>query len=250
VAVESVPLLVAFSAGVLSFLSPCVLPLVPSYVTFITGLSLDASERHLSRPEVRLKAMAHALAFIAGFALVFVLLGASATAAGQFLREHQATVRRVGGVIVVLFGLHLLGLARLPFLHLDTRVHLRDRPVGYLGTALVGIAFGAGWSPCIGPILGAILTMAATAERVSSGVTLLGVYALGLGVPFLLAAVGTTTFVTFSRRFRSWLRPVSLVSGALLVCVGILIFTNYLALLSTYLNRLFLPLMPFLGENI
>ncbi|MFN2431240.1 MAG: cytochrome c biogenesis CcdA family protein [Gemmatimonadota bacterium] len=248
--VESVPLLVAFSAGVLSFLSPCVLPLVPSYVTFITGLSLDASERRLSRPEVRAKAALHALLFIGGFSLVFVLLGASATAAGQVFRENQALVRRVGGVLVVLLGLHLLGAFRLPFLHLDARLHLRDKPVGYLGTALVGVAFAAGWSPCIGPTLGAILTMAATAERVGSGVLLLGVYALGLGVPFLLAAVGTSTFLTLFSRFRRLLRPLSLVSGALLVGVGVLIFTNYLAILSGYLNRLFLPLLPFLGENI
>ena len=142
--VESVPLLVAFSAGVLSFLSPCVLPLVPSYVTFITGVSLDASERRLSRPEVRAKAAAHAVAFILGFALVFVLLGASATAAGQALREHQALLRRAGGVVVILLGLHLLGVVRTPFLQRDTRLHRRDRPVGYLGTALVGIAFAAG----------------------------------------------------------------------------------------------------------
>ena len=246
---ESVPLLVAFSAGILSFLSPCVLPLVPSYVTFITGLSLEDAQRD-SRPGVRRTALVHSLLFIGGFALVFVLLGASATAVGQFFREHQTLVRKLGGVLVVLLGLHMLGALRIPGLHLERRIHLQDRPVGYLGTALVGVAFAAGWTPCIGPILGAILTLAATSERALTGVLLLGVYALGLGVPFLLASVGTTTFLTLFRRFRRFLRPVSLASGALLVCVGVLIFTNYLAILSTYLNRLLLPVMPFIGENI
>jgi cytochrome c-type biogenesis protein len=248
--VESVSLLVAFSAGVLSFLSPCVLPLVPSYVTFITGVSLDESERRLSRSDVRRTAIVHSLLFIAGFSLVFVVLGASATAVGQFFREHQAAIRKVGGVLVVLLGLHMLGALQIPFLNLEKRVHLRDKPVGYLGTALVGVAFATGWTPCIGPILGAILTLAATAERVRTGVLLLAVYALGLGLPFFLASLGTSTFLTLFGRFKRFLRPVSLVSGALLVCVGVLIFTNYLAILSTYLNRLLLPVMPFIGENI
>ncbi len=247
--VESVPLLVAFSAGLLSFLSPCVLPLVPSYVTFVTGLSLDDA-REVSRPQVRRSAVVHSLLFIAGFSLVFVALGASATAAGQFFREHQDVIRRIGGVLVVLLGLHLLGFLRVPFLNVDKRLHLRDRPVGYAGALLVGVAFAAGWTPCIGPILGTILTLAATTERVGTGVLLLVVYALGLGIPFLLASTATSAFLTVSARFRRFLRPVSFVSGALLVCVGVLIFTNYLAILSGYLNRLLLPILPFIGENI
>ncbi len=248
--VESVPLLVAFSAGLLSFLSPCVLPLVPSYVTFVTGLSLDEEERELTPPAVRRAAVLHSLAFIGGFSVVFVVLGASATAAGQFFREHQIAIRKVGGVLVVLFGLYLLGLLPLRFLSLERRVHLGDKPVGYLGTALVGVAFAAGWTPCIGPILGTILTLAATAEQVRTGVLLLAVYALGLGLPFFLASIGTTSFLTLFGRFKRFLRPVSLISGGLLVVVGVLIFTNYLALLSTYLNRLLLPLLPFIGNNI
>lgn len=248
--VESVPLLVAFSAGVLSFLSPCVLPLVPSYVTFITGLSLDESERRLTAPTVRRTAIVHSLLFIAGFSLVFVLLGASATAVGRVFREHQTEIRKVGGVLVVLLGLHLLGALRLPYLHREKRIHLGDKPLGYLGTALVGVAFASGWTPCIGPILGTILTLAATSDRVDSGILLLAVYALGLGLPFFLASVGTSTFLTLFHRFRRFLRPVSLVSGGLLVVVGVLIFTNYLAILSGYMNRLLLPVLPFIGENI
>jgi cytochrome c-type biogenesis protein len=248
--VETVPVLVAFSAGVLSFLSPCVLPLVPSYVTFITGLSLDAASARLDRPGVRRTAVLHSLLFIAGFSLVFVALGASATAFGQFFREHQVAIRKVGGGLVVLLGLHLLGVLRLSFLHVERRLHLRDRPLGYLGTVLVGVAFAAGWTPCIGPILGTILTLAATAEGMGTGTLLLAVYALGLGLPFFLASVATSTFLTFSGRFRRFLRPVSIVAGALLVTVGILIFTNYLAVLSSLLNRALLPIMPFVGENI
>ncbi len=246
--VDSVPLLVAFSAGLLSFLSPCVLPLVPSYVTFITGLSLDEAE--LTPPSVRRTAALHSLAFIAGFALVFVALGASATVAGQLFREHQIAIRKVGGVLVVLLGLYLLGVLRLRFLDPDRRLHLGDKPVGFVGTALVGVAFAAGWTPCIGPILGGILTLAATAERAWTGVLLLTVYAVGLGLPFFLASIGTTSFLTLFGRFKRFLRPISLVSGALLVVVGVLIFTNYFAILSSYLNRLLLPLLPFIGENV
>jgi cytochrome c-type biogenesis protein len=248
--IESVSVLVAFSAGILSFLSPCVLPLVPSYVMFITGVAFDPAAGPVSRPEFRRAAALHSALFILGFSLVFVALGASATAAGHFFREHQLTIRKVGGTLVVLLGLHLMGALRLPFMDVEKRIHLRDRPVGYLGSAVVGIAFAAGWTPCIGPILGSILTLAATTDRAGTGVALLAVYALGLGIPFFLAAFGTSTFLALYGRFRRLLRPISLVSGALLVLVGLLIFTNYLAILSSYLNRLFLPILPLIAENI
>jgi cytochrome c-type biogenesis protein len=179
-----------------------------------------------------------------------VVLGASATAAGQFLREHQIVIRKTGGVLVVLLGLYLLGALPLSFLAADRRVHIGDKPVGYVGTALVGVAFAAGWTPCIGPILGAILTLAATADQARTGVLLLAVYALGLGLPFFLASIGTTSFLTLFGRVRRFLRPISIVSGGLLVVVGVLIFTNYLAVLSTYLNTLLLPILPFIGQNI
>ncbi len=151
---------------------------------------------------------------------------------------------------MVLLGLYLLGVLPLRFLDLDRRVHLGDRPVGYLGAGLVGVAFAAGWTPCIGPILGTILTLAAAAEHVRTGVLLLAVYAIGLGLPFFVASLGTASFLTLFGRFKRFLRPISLVSGGLLVVVGGLIFTNYLAILSTWLNRLLLPLLPFIGENV
>jgi cytochrome c-type biogenesis protein len=250
VPVESVSLLVAFGAGLLSFLSPCVLPLVPSYVTFVTGLSLDDAERRLSAPSVRRTAAIHSLLFVAGFSAVFVALGASATGLGQVLREHQSLIRKAGGVFVILLGLHLLGTVRFAWLQRESRLHLRNRPAGYVGAVLVGVAFGAGWTPCIGPILGAILTLAATAEQVRTGALLLAVYAMGLGVPFVLASVGTSAFLTLHGRLRRFQRPVSIVSGILLIGVGVLLFTNGLALLSAHLNRVLLPILPFIAENV
>jgi cytochrome c-type biogenesis protein len=245
-------LAVAFAAGVVSFLSPCVLPLFPSYLSFITGLTFD----ELSDPDpgargrIRRLTIVHSLLFILGFMLVFVALGASATAVGQFLRSNQVWIRRLAGVVIVLFGLHITGLLKLPFLHRERRVHLQERPAGMLGSVVVGFAFGAGWTPCIGPILGAILTMAGSSGELRTGVGLLVVYGLGLALPFFVAAVGFNAFLTTFRRLRSWMRPIEIASGVVLVAVGILIFTNYFAVLASYLNRWLLPLFPFIAENI
>lgn len=243
---------VAFLAGIVSFLSPCVLPLFPSYLSFITGLTFDelATPDPDARARVRRLTMLHATLFILGFMLVFVALGASATAVGQFMRYNQEWIRRVAGIIIVIFGLHIAGVFRLAFLHRERRIHLQERPEGMLGSVLVGFAFGAGWTPCIGPILGAILTMAGTSAQLSTGVLLLVAYGLGLGVPFFLAAIGFSTFLTAFRRVRRWLRPIEVVSGLVVVVVGILIFTNTFAVLAAYLNRWLLPLFPFVAENI
>ncbi|HZD03390.1 MAG TPA: cytochrome c biogenesis protein CcdA, partial [Longimicrobiales bacterium] len=177
---------VAFGAGVLSFLSPCVLPLVPSYVSFVSGLGAEELER--GGAAVRRTVLVHSLLFVAGFSLVFVAFGASATALGQLLRDGQVWITRIGGVLVVLFGLHLLGITPLRFLGRERRFHFQRRPVGYFGAFAVGVTFGAGWTPCIGPILGGILTMAATRGQVSEGVRLLGVYSAGLALPFLASS--------------------------------------------------------------
>ncbi|HUP01315.1 MAG TPA: cytochrome c biogenesis protein CcdA [Gemmatimonadota bacterium] len=243
---------VAFAAGIVSFLSPCVLPLFPSYLSFITGLSFDelADPGPQARARVRRKTILHSLLFILGFTLVFIALGASATAIGQFMRSNQVWIRRLAGLVIVLFGLHIMGLLNFTFLQRERRVHLRNRPAGLLGSVLVGIAFGAGWTPCIGPILGAILTMAGTTAELSAGVTLLAVYGAGLGLPFFLAAVGFNSFLTAFASIRSWLRPIEVGSGLVLVAVGILIFTNYFAVLAAFLNRWLLPLFPFIAENI
>ncbi|HZM27933.1 MAG TPA: cytochrome c biogenesis protein CcdA [Gemmatimonadales bacterium] len=228
----SLGFLVAFAAGLLSFLSPCVLPLVPSYVGFLTGMTLpELSDR-------RRVAALHALLFVAGFSLIFVLLGASATALGGALKYYQQWIARIGGVLIILFGLICLGVLRIGFLEQERRVQFQHKPVGYLGSALVGMAFGAGWTPCIGPVLGGILSLAATTESVSRGMLLLGVYSAGLAVPFLIAAMAVESFLDWFQRFRRFLPWVMRVSGALLVGVGLLMATGQFTRLAGWLQGL------------
>ncbi|HEX9053962.1 MAG TPA: cytochrome c biogenesis protein CcdA [Gemmatimonadales bacterium] len=225
-------LFVAFLAGLLSFLSPCVLPLVPSYIGFLTGMTL---------PEMtgrRRVALLHAVLFVAGFSLIFILLGASATALGGALKYYQVWIARVGGVLVILFGLVCLGVVKAGFLEQERRLQLQHKPVGYLGSVLVGMAFGAGWTPCIGPVLGAILSLAATSDSVPRGMLLLGVYSAGLAVPFLLAAVAVESFLEWFQRFRRYLPWVMRVSGVLLIFVGILMATGQFTRLAGWLQGL------------
>jgi cytochrome c-type biogenesis protein len=229
---DSVGLAVAFLAGVLSFLSPCVLPLVPSYVSFITGLSLDeVGER-------RWTALTHALLFILGFTVIFVALGATATGLGRLLNYNQVWLERVGGILIILFGIYLLGGFRWMFLERERRVHIQDKPLGYLGSVLVGLAFGAGWTPCIGPILGSILLYTSTQASLREGMVLLLVYSLGLAVPFLLAAVAVERFIEWFRRYRRFIPLTTRLSGALLVAVGLLVATGYFSLLAGWLQAL------------
>lgn len=229
---SSVGLLVAFTAGLLSFLSPCVLPLIPSYVTFITGLSLDDAT------QARRAALVHALLFVLGFSLIFVALGAGATALGRLLIAYRDVITKVGGVLIIVFGLYLLGVFNVAAFARERRVHLADKPAGYLGTVLVGIAFGAGWTPCIGPILGAILTYNMSSPDLARGTALLLAYSLGLAVPFVLAAVALQRFLGFFSRIRARLQLLSRASGALLVVVGILMLTNQFTRLATRLQAL------------
>lgn len=232
---ESLGLAVAFTAGVLSFLSPCVLPLIPSYATFITGMSLDELQGEEQR--ARRSVLVHGLLFVLGFSAVFILLGASATFLGSLLAYASRWVEIAGGVLLVLFGLYLLGALRLPGASREWRMQLADKPVGYLGTVLVGVAFGAGWTPCIGPILGGILTLAATRGSVGEGMGLLAVYSVGLAVPFLLSTLLIGRFLESFRRFRRFLPWVSRASGVLLVAVGILLLSGSLSTLAALLNR-------------
>ncbi len=228
----SLGFVVAFTAGVLSFLSPCVLPLVPSYIGFLTGLSLDEMS---SRRRV---AFTHALLFVLGFTLVFLLLGASATALGRSLNYHKVWLQRIGGVLIILFGLVCLGVIKLGVLQMDRRVHLQNKPLGYLGSVLVGMAFAAGWTPCIGPILGGILGLASASDTLGRGVALLGAYSAGLAVPFLLAAWAVDGFLEWFQKFRRYLPWVMRVSGALLVLVGILLITGQFTRLAGFLRAL------------
>jgi cytochrome c-type biogenesis protein len=229
---DSVGLPLAFFAGLLSFLSPCVLPLIPSYVSFITGLSLDDVGAR------RWVALSHAVMFVLGFTVIFVLLGASATALGALLNYHRVWLERVGGLLIIVFGLYLLGVLRWGALARERRVQLRDKPVGYLGSALVGLAFGAGWSPCIGPILGAVLTYTSATATVGRGIVLLLAYSLGVGVPFLLAALAIDGFLAWFQRFRRVIPLVTRVAGAVLVVVGVLLASGYYTVMAGWLSGL------------
>lgn len=223
---------VAFTAGLLSFLSPCVLPLVPSYLGFLTGLTAEdiRGRKHL--------ALVHAILFVAGFSLIFILLGAGATALGRALNIYQVWIQRIGGLLIIAFGLVLLNVIKVGFFQQERRYELREKPVGYLGSLLVGIAFGAGWTPCIGPILGGILTLASTQGQVSQGVTLLAVYSAGLAVPFLIAALALESFFSWFQRFRRYLPWVQRVSGVLLILVGFLLVTGSFTRMSGWLQKL------------
>lgn len=226
----SLGFLVAFTAGVLSFLSPCVLPLVPSYVGFLTGLSLDEMS---SRRRI---AFTHAVAFVLGFSLVFLLLGASATALGRVLNYHRVWLERLGGVLIIFFGLVCLGVVKVRALQAERRLHLQNKPLGYLGSVIVGMAFAAGWTPCIGPILGGIFTLASASDTVGRGMALLGFYSAGLAVPFLIAAWAVDGFLEWFQKFRRYLPWVMRASGALLVLVGVLLLTGQFTRLAGWLQ--------------
>ena len=228
----SLGVLISFTAGLLSFLSPCVLPLIPSYVTFVTGLSLEDVQRS------RKTALIHALLFVVGFSLIFLALGATATALGRLLLVNRRWISRIGGILVVLLGLYLLGAFNMRFLSRERRVHITDKPLGYLGSVLVGVAFGAGWSPCIGPILGGILTYTATQAELRRGLVLLSAYSLGLAIPFVIAAVAVERFISIFQRHRAKLVWVDRVAGTLLIIVGVLMMTNYMTVLTGYLQAL------------
>jgi cytochrome c-type biogenesis protein len=229
---EGVSLALALSAGLLSFLSPCVLPLIPSYVGFLTGMSVEQLEVR------RGTALLHALWFVGGFSLIFLALGASASALGVLLGRYQGWIGRVGGVLVIFFGLYLLGVLRPAFLMRERSIQLARKPAGYLGSAVVGIAFGAAWTPCVGPILGGILTLAAARATVGEGAALLGVYALGLAIPFLITAVALDRFLVWFQRFRPYIVWVDRVAGVILITLGILLVTDRFTLLAGYLTRL------------
>ncbi len=231
-ATNSVGIAIAFTAGLLSFLSPCVLPLVPSYVTFITGLSVEDVTK------TRRTALAHALLFITGFTIIFLLLGAGATTLGFVVKAQRAWLARIGGVLIIVFGLYLLGVLNIGAFARERRIHLANKPVGYLGSVLVGIAFGAGWSPCIGPILGAILTYTASEADLQRGMLLLLSYSMGLAVPFIAAAFAVDWFLKAFAKFRKYLGYVQKVAGVLLIAVGLLMVTNYFTILATMLQAL------------
>jgi cytochrome c-type biogenesis protein len=230
---ESLGVLVAFSAGLFSFLSPCVLPLFPSYLSFITGMSVERLAGSVSAG-TRTLVLLHSLAFIVGFTAVFVSLGASFSAAGQFLLDYRDGIRIGGGVLIVLFGLYIAGVLRIGLLARTRQAQMRSKPAGLVGSFAVGLTFAIGWTPCVGPILGSILTLASNDKTVQQGVALLLAYSAGLGVPFLLSSVALGGFLRAFRRYRPFIPAVERVAGVLLVAVGLLVATNYYVVLNAW----------------
>lgn len=237
-ATQNMSFFIAFSAGFLSFVSPCVLPLVPSYISYVTGLSLEELTSPEGKARAREVAMKNSLLFILGFSTIFIFFGASATFMGQFFLSNQAIIRKIGGLLIIFFGLYIMGLIKPALLMRDARFHFQNKPAGYIGSYLVGIAFGAGWTPCVGPILGSILLYASTTGSVFTGVQLLAVYSLGLGLPLFLSSLGVQTFLVYFKKTSRHLRYVSGASGVFLVVVGLLIFTNSLTRLTSFFTEI------------
>ena len=237
---SNVSLIAAFAAGFLSFVSPCVLPLIPGYISFVSGVSVEEMRSEAPPATSRLQIFVTSLAFVIGFSLVFIALGASATAIGKFIFAKLPLLSKIAGGLLILFGLHTMGVFRLAFLDTEKRVHAQRKPAGPLGAMLVGVAFAFGWTPCIGPILGGILAIAGSRDSVGEGITLLAVYSLGLGIPFLLTSLAINRFFGAAKRVRKYYHAIELTSGALLVAIGVLILTGQLTLIVRFLQ----PYLP------
>lgn len=231
----SVSLIAAFTAGLISFLSPCVLPLIPSYLSYLAGTTLAELARTETKG-VRLAVLGNAFLFVMGFSLIFVLLGLSASTIGTLLLQYQALLRKLSGVIVMIFGLHMAGVLKLQLLNLEKQFHFRPRKAGPLSALLLGMAFSAGWTPCIGPVLGSILLLAGNSASLSTGAYLLSAYSLGLGVPFLVAALSWGWFLQGLKRYGTWMPRLVKASGWVLVGAGLLILTDSWNRLSFWLT--------------
>ena len=233
-----VTLIGAFIAGLLSFLSPCVLPLVPAYLSFISGVSVNALRAHgdQENSSVRKHAVIQSLWFILGFSLVFISLGASASWLGQWLLEHMNTLGKIAGAVIFIFGLHYTGAIRIPFLMMDAHLDTSNvKAKNGIGALTLGSAFAFGWTPCVGPILGAILAVAGAQNEIANGILLLAVYSIGLGIPFLLAALATDAFLNWSQRFKKHLHAIEILSGILLMLVGGMIFLGSFSIIAAWL---------------
>lgn len=217
----------AFVAGLLSFFSPCVLPLIPAYFTFITGFSIEElTEKYNS--EIRKKVFLSTFLFVLGFSLVFILMGASASYLGGLMYTYKKLIRIIGGILIIILGIHLTGIIRIPGLDFEKRITLEKKPVHFLGTLIIGMAFGAGWSPCIGPLLGSILIIAGSQETVWQGVILLGIYSAGLAIPFIIISIFINFLLTFIKKASKVLKYVNVVAGVVLIVVGLILVSNKL----------------------
>ena len=230
---KSFPYAGALAAGLLSFLSPCVLPLIPSYLTFITGVSFNDLQTRDSRKKIRLLTVSHSFFFVLGFSVVFIFLGAASSFLGRMLTAYQDWIRIIGGLIIIFFGFFVAGFGRIGILQREKRFHLHKKPVGFLGSTVIGMAFAAGWTPCIGPILGTILFYAGSQESTGYGIRLLSMYSLGLAVPFLFASIAFNSFLVYSKKLRSHMELIMLVSGILLIGFGILLLTDRIVWLTS-----------------
>ncbi len=227
-------LLYSLTMGIISFASPCILPLIPSYVSYITGISYDELVSRESRRKNLHTTLLHSVAFVAGFSIIFVLLGATASLAGSLLAQHLDTIRIVGGILIIIMGIFVMDVVNIPFLQREAKLHLKTRPAGYLGTVLVGVIFGAGWTPCTGPFLGSVLALAMTTETLFRGMALLTFYSLGLGVPFILSAIAITAFLSSFEKLRRHFKAIKILSGIVLVAMGVLLVTDSMTLLTSY----------------
>jgi cytochrome c-type biogenesis protein len=244
--VENVTLLTALLAGVLSFVSPCVLPIVPGYISFVSGASLQELKNEFEldgarKRELFWRVAGNSIFFVLGFSVVFVALGASATYVGQWFAANRVILARVAGAVIIVLGLHTMGLTPIKWLNYEKRIHAETKPVGIFGSFLIGLAFAFGWSPCIGPILAGVLVLAAQQDTVGKGILLLSAYSLGLGIPFIITGLAINRFLGFFGRMKKHMKLVEIVAGVLLVAVGILVFTDSLQMLSRYFT--FLPVL-------
>ncbi|WP_435169482.1 cytochrome c biogenesis CcdA family protein [Falsirhodobacter sp. 1013] len=233
-------MMIALTAGVLSFLSPCVLPIVPPYLAYMSGISMNDMRGEGGRRRILLPA----LFFVMGLSTVFLFLGLAASALGTALLQYQDVMTKVAGVVVILFGLHFIGLLRIPLLNREARMDAGDQGGSALGAYVLGLAFAFGWTPCIGPQLGAILSLAATEANVARGTALLGVYAIGLGLPFLLAALFINRAIGVMNRLKPWMGVIEKAMGALLILVGVALVTGLFSMFSFFL----LENVPLLGR--
>lgn len=229
---ETVTLSAAFAAGLLSFFSPCVLPLLPAYFSFISGYSAEELTQNIAS-KIRSKVFIATTAFVSGFSFVFIFLGASATLIGSFIGAYSDAIRIVGSIIIIIFGIHLTGVVRIRALEFEKRVHLKKKPLHFGGTFIIGMAFGAGWSPCIGPLLGSILIIAADQETLAQGISLLAIYSLGMATPFIILSLFVGSLLGFLRKATRTIKYVNIFAGVLLIGMGVLLATNKLYLLYT-----------------
>ncbi|SDC53692.1 MULTISPECIES: cytochrome c biogenesis CcdA family protein [unclassified Candidatus Frackibacter] len=233
---EEVNLFIAFSAGLISFLSPCVLPLIPTYITYLSGASIEEmkKDKRKRKSKIKKKLFLNSIMFIFGFSIIFILLGMSATFLGRFMLQNQPIIRKISGIIVIIFGLHMTGLIKIPFFYRQKKVNYQPKKVTPINSLLLGMAFSAGWTPCIGPILSSILIYASSSQTVWLGGGLLGIYALGLAIPFLITTLFISYLSQYLRRLNKHLNKVSIVSGVLLIIMGILIYNNAFQWLSQF----------------